>query len=67
MFEWICPSGYNFKLYPEIGTWGCYDIKGNFINPVNITNNILMIFVCMIFIYFIYASNCKKKPKKLIL
>lgn len=63
MSNWVCKNGYDFKLYPKIGTWGCYDSNGNYSNPINI--DIILILICIILFYFIYTMrNNKNKNKK---
>jgi len=62
MSNWVCKNGYDFKLYPKIGTWGCYDSNGNFSSPINI--DILLILICIILFYFIYRKHNKKKNNK---
>jgi hypothetical protein len=70
MSEWNCQKGYEFKLFPEIGTWGCYDLNGNYIAPINTSfhygGNILLIVFCLLMIYLLFKNNKLKNKEKII-
>lgn len=63
MFDFTCDHSYNFKLYPKIGTWGCYDANGNYKTPINNNmNTMIFILLCILLIYLIYQyKNYKSK------
>ena len=59
MNNWLCKDNYTFKLYPEIGNWGCYNNDGNYTTPMGESNiiNILLILAIIILAYMLYKKN----------
>lgn len=66
MNNWICKDNYTFKLYPEIGTWGCYNNDGQYTTPMEGINiiNILLILAIIIVCFMLYKKRCNNTKKK---
>ena len=65
MDEWICEKDYTFRLYPKIGTWGCYNDSGHYSRPIHINIiNIFIILACIVLAYIIYRKKCDHKKDK---
>jgi hypothetical protein len=67
MNNWICKDNYNFKLYPEIGTWGCYNNDGHYTSPMEGINiiNILLILAIIVFAFIVYRERCNNRIKNI--
>ena len=52
MNTWFCNDNYTFRLYPKIGTFGCYNDNGDYSKPFQNMNIIfiLIIILCLILI-----------------
>ena len=66
---WLCKDNTKFKLYPSIGTLGCYDKAGNYSPPYLADCNIILLVIGFLLILLllskIIAKNKFNKHKKI--
>lgn len=62
MNTWFCNDNYTFRLYPKIGTFGCYNNNGDYSKPFQ-NMNIIFIFIIILCAILIYDKKYNKKIK----